>query len=668
MNPTVSLQQNLDLIKQLVPKSFYDAIDAINDKIELKDSESSGLCVFHDDQPIFRNIAKELSASLSSFKSKPNRVLVPRLQYDSEKAKNLQQNIIFDASHGDILASLQSSSVHQPIARTLFILGSLHLTNIDAYLQDSNIIEVVVLESDIVGLCTTLRLVDLPQLIANFKLKKIGLSVICESSERILKARIIDHIRLNSSLSINGILFTFPALQSPILRLLARWFQDPQGYTNRITGLTGSDIDEFAQLSNAYWNVTSGASIQFISKFQPNIDLSPALIIASGPSLDLHITWLRENHHKFIVYAVGSALGTLLANNIKPDFLVFLERSETFKDSISELIANDIDISDIPLIASISVDPLLPLFFSSTYYFLRPYSVFDSYFGPAFNDATLLQAGPVAANAALEVSMHLGHRHIYTLGVDCGAAESSKARSGSALGKSSRIVSIPIAGRSGNTVFTSSELNESRLCIENAIINNNSSVYSLPFGAAIDGLKVLQTYDELPLDIFSCDKHDSLSQINICLNNRLPLSPQYFTSFPDTLRDNFLALFEAVNSCIDNAQDYSVTLHRDLSQLLATKIRIFDDENWGIDSSDDNIASNLCMLTFLYSVQPIYDSYNSETFHEACKLTKLNLSYLQKLYSSFLDTIESYSKYSSKNYPYFSTMPQSVFQSFFTNS
>ena len=50
-----------------------------------------------------------------------------------------------------------------------------------------------------------------------------------------------------------------------------------------------------------------------------------ALIVGAGPSLDRNIEIIKENRDKFIIFTVGTALNSLLSNDIIPDFLSIIE-------------------------------------------------------------------------------------------------------------------------------------------------------------------------------------------------------------------------------------------------------------------------------------------------------------------------------------------------------
>src|SRR3546814_12104056 len=75
-----------------------------------------------------------------------------------------------------------------------------------------------------------------------------------------------------------------------------------------------------ANLADGFWMV-EGA-------FQPVHDL-PAFVVGSGPSLDAALDALRAWQEHGVIFSAGSALQTLLANGIVPDFQVEKENNDT---------------------------------------------------------------------------------------------------------------------------------------------------------------------------------------------------------------------------------------------------------------------------------------------------------------------------------------------------
>lgn len=71
-----------------------------------------------------------------------------------------------------------------------------------------------------------------------------------------------------------------------------------------------------------------------------------AVIISAGPTLDRNIETLKRYRDKIIIFCVGSALKTLIKNNIEPDFLNIIELFDVSSQ------ADGVDLSDINLVFS----------------------------------------------------------------------------------------------------------------------------------------------------------------------------------------------------------------------------------------------------------------------------------------------------------------------------
>lgn len=77
---------------------------------------------------------------------------------------------------------------------------------------------------------------------------------------------------------------------------------------------------------------------------QKSLGKNPVLLLAAGPSLQLNMPWLRENHQKFIIVAVSAVLGILEKEGIKPDIAIHIDGFERSAILFEEL--NDITFFD----------------------------------------------------------------------------------------------------------------------------------------------------------------------------------------------------------------------------------------------------------------------------------------------------------------------------------
>jgi len=219
----------------------------------------------------------------------------------------------------------------------------------------------------------------------------------------------------------------------------------------------------------------------------------PALIVASGPSLDKDIEWLKANQNKAVVFACGSAIMPLLRNGIQPDFTVEIENIPELYPMLEDTIKY-VDVSKVHLLATTTVDPRVPEFFDNTAYFFRP--ALSSY--PIFardGDEPLQNGSPTVTNAALALAQSFGFREMYLFGADMGSKTQGQAHSKHAWQNTDEgcevdiKFNVPVRGNFGGTVYSYPDMNWTRSELEEAIrgFHRGRFYYNCSDGAYIKG-------------------------------------------------------------------------------------------------------------------------------------------------------------------------------------
>lgn len=78
-----------------------------------------------------------------------------------------------------------------------------------------------------------------------------------------------------------------------------------------------------------------------------------AVVVSAGPTLDKNIETLKKYRNNFILFTVGTAVKTLYANGIKPDFLCIIETYNSSKQ------VEGLDLSDVNFITEPYANPAL---------------------------------------------------------------------------------------------------------------------------------------------------------------------------------------------------------------------------------------------------------------------------------------------------------------------
>lgn len=183
----------------------------------------------------------------------------------------------------------------------------------------------------------------------------------------------------------------------------------------------------------------------------------PAFVVASGPSLDRDLAFLRANSDRAIVVSCGTSLRILLRNGIVPDFHMEMENVPAVAELMAKLSAS-FSLKDITLVASSTVDPGVKTYFDRVVFYFRAglasYPMFAT--GP---EAFIPQGLPTVANLGVSFSQQIGCRTIYLFGVDLGARDPARHHAKDAPYNAGElefntVIDQPVAGNLGGMVYS----------------------------------------------------------------------------------------------------------------------------------------------------------------------------------------------------------------------
>lgn len=179
-------------------------------------------------------------------------------------------------------------------------------------------------------------------------------------------------------------------------------------------------------MGNLKNNIPLFSSNKSISKVYGQ-ELVSVFIVGNGPSLDNDIDFIKNNQNKALIVSCGSALRSLLINDIRPDAHVELERTAQVPCWI-EASADGIDgffdqLKNIKLIGASQVHPDVFGFFDQAGQVLK-----DSEAGTylpyySFKDsgvAVVPSLAPSGVHAAITVFVNQGFKKFYFFGTDMG--------------------------------------------------------------------------------------------------------------------------------------------------------------------------------------------------------------------------------------------------------
>lgn len=447
-------------------------LQSLDLNIEICSLGDDAISVVLNGEQLVENLQSLIAINYSAQMTKPDRALMARINntLPPVDSKSLLASVV-DTEDLVALPRLINLRTHNEenriLCRDYVLLGALSLCYVPYLLQIGCLDSVLLVESDLDQFAATLHLIDLEEYVTHLKRLGIGFHFIFQSQVNDLCFDFFNYYTEINPLALHGLcLLRSPKLAPPLIELRA-WIHSRDGLLEHSKGFLGNDTDEINQTLHAIWNskLIDGARMLKADVLPDNY---PVILVASGPSLNAQIQWLRDNHSTFTIIAAGSSIGALLRAGIHVDAVVLLEMGSVVFRDISDLVIEGYKLSEIILFASLTIDPRIAANFKEVVFYHRPLSTVSALF-PAEYYAHLPQAGPQAANAALEVVLQLGSRKIALFGCDFGATSPLQPRALGAIGSSNRFFDMPVRGNLGRTIYTSSELSVTRQLFENAI-------------------------------------------------------------------------------------------------------------------------------------------------------------------------------------------------------
>jgi len=251
---------------------------------------------------------------------------------------------------------------------------------------------------------------------------------------------------------------------------------------------------------------------RFMRKNFPKADFDaynlPVFIVGNGPSLDECYPHLYEHRDKYILVSCGTALKSLHAHGLCPDFHAEIEQNRSTYDWITRI--DDIEyLKKIRLISVNGMHPDTAALFSETLLCFKEGEASTYMFSNGLEKhgiqiASLAFAYPTVTNMVLNYMIRWGFRYFYFWGVDLGFLSVDKHHSShSAYYKNdgSQVYNyqdfhgggVPVEGNFRPIVYTKPEFDVSRKLLGQAIAasGHRIEVYNCSNGSKIRGAQPL---------------------------------------------------------------------------------------------------------------------------------------------------------------------------------
>lgn len=416
---------------------------------------------------IYSDIENEMYSQLKSEFEYEQKVRLARFTTTNQQKSTQNISIeTIDTRENSLFINMQcnNNAIQARIksnAKDYAIMGSMALPYILKGLQNSqyklnNPVSITILESSYTKLAASLCLYNYKTFVDDCKTNNIGLHLIVGEDFDSLREQSFQYFHEIIPTAIYGLVIIREKFLTSELAKLNSWMFSNTGFTSRFTSGFGFTSDELNQTMHMFYNKHLNQERKVITESR-EIKKRICVVTGSGPSIDETITKISKYQEQLVIIATHSTIGILLYNNIVPDYLVIVERNSIVTDIIKEVIHKYPQVKDIPLIASHTISPEIPVLFRNKYFFHRPKSTAAS-LSEESKICALPTAGPESINCALEVAYMIGYREVILLGADFGAKSQTYPRSKSALGISPRSLELPVKGNKGRTIYSQPSL------------------------------------------------------------------------------------------------------------------------------------------------------------------------------------------------------------------
>ncbi|MCW8970264.1 MAG: DUF115 domain-containing protein [Rhodospirillales bacterium] len=314
---------------------------------------------------------------------------------------------------------------------------------------------------------------------------------------------------------------------------------------------TGFFEDELDMMNNAFGNFKEHTFRLLSSKKMLAQNKMPAFVVASGPSIDKDLEYIRKWQDKAVIISAGTGLRVLLANGIKPDIHVEIENIvELYR--VFDAYKEQFDLSGIVLAGAMTLRPKIGYYFDKRWFFHRMSLSSSIILGEGTEP--LVGSSPMVSNAGCAVAVGLGFQNVYLFGVDCGRREDGTHHSKDSLYFQESFEDMEketsdnfdqdriIPGNFGGKVISNWAFDLSRKVIEQLQLRTKVALFNCSDGAQIEGAKP-KTAASINLSDVSTSKESILS----ILERQLP----EFDRYDYMARTDFSPHIEGCNYFID---------------------------------------------------------------------------------------------------------------------
>ncbi|PKF62899.1 hypothetical protein CW745_05615 [Psychromonas sp. psych-6C06] len=338
-------------------------------------------------------------------------------------------------------------------------------------------------------------------------------------------------------------------------------FQMVHDLAHRYVSGWGFCEDEIIGISHTLSNITESQFPCLVDSAKAKKRDLPVFIIGNGPSLDASIEYLKAHKGEAIVFSCGTALKTLLNNDITPDIHIEMERPAILLDLVLKMGEKE-KLKQIDLICLNTVYPEVLKLFKKAHLVLKPLDAGGAFVREFISDkfTEVLYSNPTVSNAAASIAIEMGFEKLVLFGVDYGFRDDQRHHSKESIyyhDNADLKFNLPtmkgnlkVPGNFVDEVLTTQIFDASRMMLEMLLqANPNVTCINTSDGAKIE-LSTACRISDLPL-------HKNINEKSHVVANLLEECFEYQEGLKNNLNDEFKLLIPKFKVYIKKLQSFT---------------------------------------------------------------------------------------------------------------
>lgn len=266
----------------------------------------------------------------------------------------------------------------------------------------------------------------------------------------------------------------------------------------RFTSGWGFFEDEIISIGHTLNNLKARIPVWTGKTPENSLSQNPVFIVANGPSLDQCMEYIKNNKKKAIIVSCGTALYSLLKNDVLPDIHVEIERTKFTYQLLKDINFDD-KLSQMNLVALNTLYTDVFSLFKNPYICMKGNDAGADLMNMVLGEDTyplMPRCNPTVSNLATELVVQLGFEQIYFFGTDFGWKDEEYHHSKHSryydedVDAKEKKTGIVVKGNFEETVYSDFHFDTSKGIVEMSIQDcdkRNVKVFNCADGALIQG-------------------------------------------------------------------------------------------------------------------------------------------------------------------------------------